>query len=321
MHALLPWGKYKLPRLEESPHKVDLVGEKGERFATGISLDKARECVRPGRFLIPMKTPTKRETNDLLEKRGDLCAFKSYKLTRFRPVRAAPTKVVKPEDSESNKYVPKALRGIRQGLKQILYDLTSPADYFEICLRRAYAFLDAGHPVEFTFRYSRDKIRREEKHKKGDARVWHWLHAHFPHLRPDIILEAMPEGAYYLLEPFSDGRALKFILMMPSSSGYRERSLARRLLSIRGRLPGEIERGTVSQLPGYMRRELIERGNLKYSLETASNRRQAARQENRDPVRWGPASLEKSPLGKAIRRERSSKTKLESKKAEASRHD
>lgn len=238
------WKPYELPVPEDSQYNIYVMGEKGKRSA--MSLDQLARDIRPGRFLIPTKTPTKQEANDPTQSLSDGQAYQDYTFTEVRPYTVKGPKM-RTYGQDARKLKFRMSRG-KDG-KLLTFDLASPPSFYQSCLDRAYAFLDAGHPVEFGLRYSGSHIPKRDRLKEKDNRIWPWLHVRFPHLRPDFIRGAMPEGTCYVIPPFSDGRGLKFVMKAPPGKNqpvhdWTSRLLRRKALALKMRRNEERQRGS-----------------------------------------------------------------------------
>lgn len=157
------------------------------------------------------------------------------------------------------------------GLKEIHVNLASPPSYWMLVLGRAYAFLDNGHQLEFSIRYKGTYKSPSQRSAPGDRDIWPWMHEHFPHLRPDFILKGMPKGAYYMIDPVSNGKHVQFVIAMPHDSkhsGSGHQNLTRRLFKVKKQVKESIEAGLQAQLPKHEREKLIKKGSEDYSLDT-----------------------------------------------------
>lgn len=157
------------------------------------------------------------------------------------------------------------------GLKTIILSLASPVDYFKLSLDRAYQFIANGSPVEIRTRLKGTKLSKEERLKAGDPDAWPWVHDHFAHLRPDVILKSMPEGSMYLVKPVSDGRVVQFVISRPAKQ-MPPIDLTTRLLRVKESLKQALQQGKQIQLPAGMREAMSAAGHTDDSARTGMPR-------------------------------------------------
>lgn len=76
----------------------------------------------------------------------------------------------------------------------------------------------------------------KEAIQPGNSTLWPWLHDHFPHLRLDVILKTMPEGAHLMFSSFPDGRHVQFVVVgMPVSAKAKKQDMTKKLVRLKGR--------------------------------------------------------------------------------------
>ncbi|KAF2865611.1 hypothetical protein BDV95DRAFT_586167 [Massariosphaeria phaeospora] len=271
MHKVLPFDLYLVPEPSESDHKINLWKENGaegaELVAENVSLKKAyTDYIKPG-VMLYLKDDIKKSICEELKslKGNDIPAtYNNYVLL------PAHTNTIKIK--AQNRILPTSEFRHLALLREIHINLASPAAYWQISLDRAYQFIENGHPVEFDIRF---KGSREKDHQQrlvaGPRDLWPWMHNHFPHLRPDFILKAMPEGTIFHVRPVSDGKHVKWVMAPPhvkvkSSNHFGD--LTRRLFKIKEELKKSIAEGKQSELPKQMRRNLANQGHDSYSVTT-----------------------------------------------------
>ncbi|CAA9963802.1 hypothetical protein CFE70_007555 [Pyrenophora teres f. teres 0-1] len=165
--------------------------------------------------------------------------------------------------------------GINLGpLKVVIFTIASPPDYVRMCMDRAYQFIENGCPVEMRIRMQNHKLTKEERIRAGDPEVWPWVHARFPHLRPDFIIKSMPEGTKYFVDPVSDGRIVQWVMGKPAKN-QRKMDFTKRLFTVKQSVQRSIKEGQQAMLPKVMREQLKMTGNLNYSSNTGLPKVQA----------------------------------------------
>ncbi|KAI4908701.1 hypothetical protein J4E90_008433 [Alternaria incomplexa] len=160
------------------------------------------------------------------------------------------------------------------GLKNIILNESSPVEYFRMCLDRAYQFIEAGHAVEFRLRLQGKMLLKEERIKPAGPERWLWMHTHFPHLRPEIIMKSMPEDTRYLINPVSDGRLVQWVAVA-GNKVEPAINLDNRLFHIKSSVTSSIKSGNQAMLPKVMRQQLRNSGLEDYSINTGLPRKQA----------------------------------------------
>jgi hypothetical protein len=262
-------------------------------IAKGINMQELTDYIHAGKFLLLVKDlkETQKWSFANLVNRDVAQSHKNYYIASHRPQVAV---LGKPKRTNSKKKWIKQLAL----LKEIPILLSATTYHFQFCMDRAYAFIDAGHPVEFSVRIGGETEIGEERLQRGHPELFSWMFSHFPHMRPDVILKCMPAGTHYVIEPFGNGGVVKFVLGLSVITGKVDSALTKnyteRVLFIKNELEKEIEKGGVSQLPKEMRKKLIAQGNENYSLDTGRPKPHVEEDpRRREMVRWGRESLEK----------------------------
>lgn len=311
LHKILPFDRYETPPPSQSSHKVQLSDgcEPRAKHYANVSFSKLlTKHVRPGRFLIPTTSLSRYEGKnvDQLKQDDRPAKYRSYRLARAAvPTSDAPG--LKVADREELALEPPKLQQQWGRLKGIHMNLISPVLYQELCLQRAFNFLLQGHVVEFQMRTDHVKVDKKQKIESADPEGTLWLHNHFPHMRPDVILKSMPEGAYFLVDPVSSGRVVQFVMAMPLISGNKNdlpvrQKLTSQVFHKKSRLKGTIDSGQQGELPKVLRQKLIEEGNDAYSLMSARTKELMMRRPHDldDQIEFGEASLPRE--GEATRK-------------------
>ena len=265
MHKVLVFSPYEIAEPAASEHKVNLV--KGDNDTTTVAKDVSLQelydnHVKPG-YMLYLTQPLKKATAENLKK---LMSENIPGEVRNYAMAKAHTHFVKVEAAQ---------KGHQLGaLKVIIVRLSSPVEYFKLSLDRAYQFIANGSPVEIRIRIKGAHVGKEERLKPGDANAWPWMHDHFPHLRPDFILKAMPEGSMYLIKPVSDGRTVQFVISKPAKKMPRV-DLNKRLLSVQKSVEQSVVSGRQGQLPRALRAQVQAAGHKEYAVRTGMPRPQA----------------------------------------------
>lgn len=264
MHKLLPFDLYETPPLDASKHLVKLVH--GKEVIENISLQEIYdEHIRPGQILYLKEGPKKKDANrkDSLQDEQVQTQFRTYG-------------ILEAESLTGNTKDPAKGKGLGV-LRVTPINLSSPVAYLQHALDRSYQFIKSGAPVEFTLAIA--KKSEPDKKKRlaaADASLWHWMHEHFPHLRPDFILKSMPEGSRFVVDPVSDGKVIQFVIAAAPPAelrlGYSPKwkdsipnNLTKRLMSVKKSVQKSINEGKQAQLPKVYREMLEESGNKAYS--------------------------------------------------------
>ncbi|KAF1844523.1 uncharacterized protein K460DRAFT_93315 [Cucurbitaria berberidis CBS 394.84] len=263
MHKIINFSPYEIAEPAASEHKVNLVEGKEDStiVAKDVSLQELYDNhVKPG-YMLYLTQEVQKKTAENIEKlkKEDIPGeARNYAIVK------AHTRFVKVEAGQKGKQL--------GGLKIVIVTLANPVDYFQLALDRAYQFIANGSPVEFRIRMKGANLGKENRLGPGDADVWPWMHNHFPHIRPDFILKAMPEGTFFLVEPVSDGRHVQFVMAKQAEQMPRI-SLTTRLQHVKTSVKKSIEQGKQGQLPKAMRKELRDGGHEDYSVDTGMPRR------------------------------------------------
>lgn len=219
--------------------------------------DVYKNHVKPGQLLYLDEDITKGKAANM-EVKNDVALGKH---TTFR--------IFEAESLPGNKKDPHQGKG-KGALRVTPLMLSSPANYFKVAIDRSYQFIKHGSPVEFTVRFKNAQIKKEERLMPVDHDAWHWIHEHFPHLRPDFILRSMPEGSKYIIDPVSDGRVLQFVIGTDKTrhNGPFRHDLTKRLFTVKSSVTKSVQQGKQAQLPSYYREKLQRAGNKAYSPMT-----------------------------------------------------
>ncbi|KAI8943416.1 hypothetical protein NX059_001428 [Plenodomus lindquistii] len=301
-HKLLHFSQYKLAPPSRSEHRVNLVKSRKDQtpIAQDISLqDVYDNHMAPGKILLLLQDVPKPIAEKIDKLKEDKWAEKARTYTFMEP-----HDMIK-KGSKDIKVHPQ--HGHQLGeLKNIIVRLSSPLAYFAHCMDRAYQFVAAGSPVEFRIRI-KGSVTKAERMKAAPFDNWQWMHDHWPHLRPDFILKSMPPGAMFLIDPVSDGYIVQFVIslkaaLMPTTN------LNKRLWKVKTGVEYSMRSGKQSQLPEYMRAELVEKGMKQYSVHSGLPRAQALAGYTRDQsvAKWG---LEEEEIPRPLRFEVKSKAK------------
>jgi hypothetical protein len=318
-HKILPFQIYNIPKPAESDHRINLLTKPGgEKIAEGITLEELlRKHISPGNMLYLTEPVNKADSEnwEYMKETNLPQKFNNYAIVKEGQRRIHIAKH-KHEDH------PNPIFRDLAGLKEIHINLASPVAFFMLVLARAYAFLDNGHQIEFSIRFKGTYKTQEGRRMPGDPEIWPWMHNHFPHLRPDFILKSMPKGTYYMIDPFSDGKHIQFVLAMPHKVPYRSTTRSNytsRALMIKEMVEESIQAGRQPQLPIIARRKLIGEGSDMYSLDSGVAKAVVQEQfeetnylpRNVKDIRWGTESLDRIP--RAVRKATAKANKLEKK--------
>lgn len=205
MHKILDFNIYTPERASESDHRINIV--KNEFDHTPIAIDLTLEDVYvnwlgPGKFLYMVDTISKNKAEDLEYLRDENVPAKvnNYAIGEAHTIPPVPEKTPQ-------------IGGRHLGpLKEVHLTLANPVEFTKGALDRAYQFIEMGSPVEFRIRLLGSVAKEKLKKVPPNPDACAWMHAHFPHLRPDFILKGMPDMTMYLVKPVSDGRTIQFVL-------------------------------------------------------------------------------------------------------------
>lgn len=267
MHKVIHFTEYFVAEPATSQHKVNLVrSDKDPTIIAGdISLEELyNEHIKPGHMLYLTQEIKKKvaENFETLQTENVPNEARNYALARNKVHGGKP--VMTPQ------------RGKQLGaLKTIMMTRSSPVAYRKLILDRAYQFIEGGSPVEFRIRF-RGTSKGQVVLDAEDRELWNWMLDHFPDLRPDFILKAMPAESYYIVRPFSDGHILQFVIGLPTLDQLTV-DLTKRLMKVQLSVKSSMQQGRQGMLPKKMRRELVNSGNYNYSLMSAVPRDEAAK--------------------------------------------
>ncbi|KAF9701310.1 hypothetical protein EKO04_000017 [Ascochyta lentis] len=204
MQKMLGFSLYEIEAPAVSNHRVNLV--KSEFDHTPIAQDISLQAlyddhIAPGKMLY-MTQPISKKLSENYERMRD--EYIPAHTNNYAIVPAHSIEVVlKNPQTEGKQLGP---------LKGVHLVLANPVAYTKEAFDRAYQFIEQGSPVEFRVRLLGSVVKKRMKTARPRADAWPWMHAHFPHLRPDFILKSMPEGTEYLIKPVSDGYTVQFVL-------------------------------------------------------------------------------------------------------------
>lgn len=275
-HKVMVFEPYEIPKPGISTHRVNLVdgGDDAAIIKKNISLGKLLyEHIKPGHMLYLTQTMSKKTSESLDELKTEkiLSEYRNYAIVKSH--------------THSVNAVKKKQRYQVGRLKVVPFNLASPVEHVKLSLDRAYQFVEAGSPVEISIRFKGAKLSRSERLTRGDPNVWPWMHQHFPHLRPDFILKAMPKNSIYRVHPMSDGRVVQFVVSRPIRR-IPPMLLTRRLLKMKKMVKKSVDGGRQGQLPALMRKDLVASGHEDYSLKTGLVRRQARQMFGLEDKDW-----------------------------------
>lgn len=217
-HKVLDFDRFKVKPPSESSHRVNIVEwEKGQDWTDqfkvvkeNLTLEELYEHVSPGNFIYQADQITKKLEGKLEELRDQDIAGQNNNYA----IGIAKEKKWTGPDQVSEKTKRNAqMNGEQMGpLKNVIMLLSNPVAYKHLSLDRAYQFIELGSPVEFRIRLCNSATAGKKKMANPDPGLVPWMMDHFPHVRPDFILRAMPEGTIYIVEPVTDGRMVQFVL-------------------------------------------------------------------------------------------------------------
>jgi hypothetical protein len=254
-HKILPFDPYKVDRLDASEHLVN-IKRGGKTIAEGISLKEVYDQhVKPGHLIYSLGSSIPKDVASNVEKleAGDFATLNNnYSIFEGGSI-------------SYNKKDPRKGKGIG-ALRVTPLMLSSTPDYFKLAIDRSYQFVEQGCPVEFVLRYKQGHVKKEVAMLPTDHGPWKWIHRHFPHLRPDFILRAMPEGSRYVVDPVSNGNVLQFVIAKEVDKGPTiPDSLTKRFFRVKQSVQASIEKGLQAGLPKIYRQQLQEAGKTSYS--------------------------------------------------------
>ncbi|KAF1830105.1 hypothetical protein BDW02DRAFT_115980 [Decorospora gaudefroyi] len=278
-HKVLTFSGYEIAPPSDSDHRINLYhcGKNDRRLiAENISLEEAYDKhVTDGKMLFCIDE-LKKSTAENFEKLKSLDI--PAENNNFALIDAHTHRIPLPTKQKGYQL---------GGLKIIVFNLSSPIDYVKLSLDRAYQFIESGAVVEVRTRMKGKQLTKEERIQSGDFGVWPWMHAHFPHLRPDFVLKAMPKDTTMLIKPVSDGRIVQWV-MSPKAALMPRMNLNRRLFRVKESVKQSIQQGKQGQLPKTLRAQLRAQGLDDYSVNTGMPRGQAREKfANGGKVKYG----------------------------------
>ncbi|KAJ4378984.1 hypothetical protein N0V86_005861 [Didymella sp. IMI 355093] len=218
MHKILDFVRFDVKPPSESTHRVNLVKwGKGKEFndkftivKENLSLEELYEHVSHGQFIYQADQIPKRidgKFKDLrdhnIPAQSNNYAIGIAKQTEWNSVDQVSNKVKHAAQKDGNQL---------GALKTVIMLLSNPVSYKLLSLDRAYQFVELGSPVEFRIRLHDSAVAVKKKAAVPDPELVPWMMDHFPHLRPDFILKAMPAGTKYVVNPVTDGRIVQFVV-------------------------------------------------------------------------------------------------------------
>ncbi|KAF1967346.1 hypothetical protein BU23DRAFT_559411 [Bimuria novae-zelandiae CBS 107.79] len=327
MHKLIPFSRYDPPDPAMSDHKINIVkllkankdGPDREMVAEGVSLKEVYDnYIEPGNMLRLANSIHKRHTSanvDELEKFETAQKYKDYTFLKAHstPARVkvegrTPSKAITKAKISGGEEAGKEIRHL-QMLREVHLLLATPREHFSQMMDKAYQFIELSCPVEFSIRVKNVTEKKWSKTQSKSTHLFDYAFQRFPHLRPDFILKAMPPGTVYMIEPFSDGRHVQFVLGLKPAEGtpLANMNLTRRALNVKAAAENAIKQGKANELPSVLRFQRIQAGDENYSLDSSVAR--AALDAKDDlvvaktgkrsghVVKWGVDSLEGSVNG------------------------
>ncbi|KAF3045384.1 hypothetical protein E8E11_004959 [Didymella keratinophila] len=221
-HKVLDFDRYKLKPPGESTHRVNLIRwKKGQdwkdqfiKVKENLTLEELYEHISPGNFIYQADQLSKKLEGRLEELRDQDIAVQNNNYA----IGVAKEKQWMGSNQISKKTKKNAIKdGSQMGpLKNVIMLLSNPVTYKHLSLDRAYQFIELGSPVEFRIRLCNSATAVKKKTRSPDPELVPWMMDHFPHIRPDFILKAMPEGTTYIVAPVTDGRMVQFVLGKPT---------------------------------------------------------------------------------------------------------
>ncbi|KAF1993585.1 hypothetical protein P154DRAFT_527653 [Amniculicola lignicola CBS 123094] len=231
-----------MPKLEDLSHTISILRLKElPKNAVQVPIEEAyRDYVGPGQYLhLKVGIAQTGAPWRKYQYRSDEAAKLAQELGKFTimGVKTSPWK-------------PKKEPILKEGgmpLKEMYIMPTSPESYVRIILAKTYHFLAEGHPVEFCVRIQKyPKTSNPQDHS-----LFHWIHSYFPHLRPDFIMKAMPEGTYYQIKPVSDGEHVQWVMKVAKEKKPLYYDI--KLQHQKGKVLAQIKQGKQASIPKKLR--------------------------------------------------------------------
>ncbi|KAH7117686.1 hypothetical protein B0J11DRAFT_536488 [Dendryphion nanum] len=330
-HKIVAYAPYKVPPLESSTHQLSLwtrpvvklvwhsrdmalIPQRNELLQEQIDFQNIYSRIEPGIVLLPTQSLPKKETDsvEIIEKSGLQYRHNAYCLV---PVGNKPNQVGKlksggiplPKNAE---YPVKSLK--HGSVKEHHVTLSVPVSHFYKSLTTMYWQLLHAHIIEVTIRFSASSSEKNTM-ETAERTSWPWVHQHFPHLRPDVILASMPKDTYFMIDPWISNVRLKFAMAMPRGTEDKLETpvLNEELIAMRRAVVGNIAKGRQAGLPRKVREKLVKEGNENYLGWTALPRG-AIEASNFDlevePLEFGTGSLHLPKSQQRILREKLKRT-------------
>lgn len=275
MHKAIPFDRYDPPEMENSKHRINIVkkvgdGDETQMIAEGLTLKEVyQNYIEPGKILEFADVPPRGKVPlslEELERLGTVREYNNYSISAPHAENVTVNIKQQKLGKKARQYAPK-IKDLGM-LREIHLMMTTPREHFREMMDKAYQFIELGCPVEFDIVIKHVKESKFAKLRKlqEDSNIFHYMHQHFPHLRPDFIRKSMPPGTTYLIHPFSDGRHVQFVLALGDK--FRGKNYTARFLRVKEGVQMAIKEGKARQLPRTMRFELIQNGDTNYSLSS-----------------------------------------------------
>lgn len=297
MHKVLSFSRYEPPSLETVDAKINIVEQSNrgdlEMIAEGITLKQAyNDFVKPGHILYMHDLlekgkahykPTAINDDTVAQECKNYSIIKASKLAKLAVPEVTVSKAAR-KHAQSNELEHVGM------LREVHLMLHNPSDHVKLMLGKAYRFVKASCAVEFCvrLRHSKPKKSKKDEASSGSVDLMQYLHTHFPHLRPDFILKGMPEGTRYLVQPYSDGTCVQFVLGLNLiNDSMKTANLTQRLEKVKASVSKAIGEGTAVMLPREIRLARIQDGDSNYSLDTGLPKAKLSPDEAEDLLDWG----------------------------------
>lgn len=208
MHKVLFFDRYHPTPPSESKHKVNLVASMTDRsvIAEGLSLQELYDNYVDHGKLLYMADPVLKKVDGSLTRLQENNVQSSNNNYALLDAGSLPFNIKNSQKAHKQ----------HGALKNTIFLLSSPPAYTRLALDRSYQFITHGSPVEFRIRLSGPG---QEKNQAPDSDLLPWMFEHFPHMRPDFILKSMPAGTEYMIQPYTNGEMVQFVLAMPAQKG------------------------------------------------------------------------------------------------------
>lgn len=238
MHKILAFNVYDVPPPSISNHRVNIVKSEFDQtpIAKDVSLQEVYDQhISPGKILYMIK-PISKKLAENYEKLRDGNIPSQHNTYAIVPAHTIEVNLKNPQ-REGKQLGP---------LKGVHITLANPIAYTKEALDRAYQFIDLGSPVEFRIRLLGAVLKKKRKFPPPAPDAWPWMHAHFPHMRPDFILRSMPEGTDYIIRPLSDGRTVQFVLGRKAKQ-MPKLNLTKRVFRVKAAVAGSMGKHSAAQ--------------------------------------------------------------------------